>query len=66
MNGAGWSGMCSEYLSGSFTRKRPLRKSLGSKERLDWLKIDLNTAEIITVQEEKRTKNVNGTTNIRC
>ena len=29
----------------------------GSKERLDWLNIDLNAAEWITVQEYKRTKN---------
>ena len=30
---------------------------LGSKEHLDWLKIDLNAAEIITVQDYKCTKN---------
>ena len=29
----------------------------GSKDHLDWLKIDLNAAEIITVQDYKRTKN---------
>ena len=29
----------------------------GSKERLDWLNIDLNAAEWITVQDYKRTKN---------
>ena len=34
----------------------PLRKFLGSKEHLVWLKIDLNMAEIITVQDYKRTK----------
>ena len=28
-----------------------LRKVLGSTEHLDWLKIDLNVAEIITVQD---------------
>ena len=32
------------------------RKFLGSKEDLDWLKIDLNVAEIITVQDYKHTK----------
>ena len=30
---------------------------LGYKEHLDWLKLDLNTAEIIIVQNYKRTKN---------
>ena len=34
-----------------------LRKFLGSKEHLDWLKIDLNAAEMITVQDYKCTKN---------
>ena len=30
---------------------------LGYKEHLDWLKIDFNVAEIITVENYKRTKN---------
>ena len=30
---------------------RVLRKLSGSKEHLDWLKIDLNAAKIITVQD---------------
>ena len=34
-----------------------LRKFLGSEEHPDWLKIVLNVAEIITVQDYKRTKN---------
>ena len=34
-----------------------LRKLLGSKQHLDWLKTDLNAAKIITVQDYKRTKN---------
>ena len=39
------------------------RKFLGSKDHLDWLKIDLNTAETITVQDCKCTKViVNGST----
>ena len=29
-----------------------LRRILGSKEHPDWLKIDLNAAEIITVQDK--------------
>ena len=31
----------------------PLRKFLGSKEHLDWLKIDLNAAELIAIQDYK-------------
>ena len=34
-----------------------LRKILGSKEHVDWLKIDLNVTEIITVQGYKHKKN---------
>ena len=37
--------------------QRPLKKLLSSKENLDWLKIDLNMAKIITGQDYKRTKN---------
>ena len=47
----------SEPLSGGFTGQSSLRKFEGSKEHLDWLKIDLNAAEIITVQDYKRTNN---------
>ena len=44
-----------------------LRKFLGSKEHLVWLKIDLNAAEIITVQNYKHKKtDVNGSTHIQC
>ena len=56
-NGAGRSGGRSKPLSGCFRGRSPLRKYLGSKQHLDWLKIDLNAAEIITVQDYKRTKN---------
>ena len=42
--------------SGGFRGRSTLRKLLGSKEHLDWLKIDLNVAEIITVQDYKHTK----------
>ena len=43
-----------------------IRKFLGSKEHLDWHKIDLNVAEIITVQDYKQKKiNVNRSTHIR-
>ena len=52
-------------LSGSLTGVCLLRKFLGSKEHLAWLKIDLNVTEIITVQDYKHTKiNVNGGNNI--
>ena len=42
-NGAGGSGGCSETPAG------PLRKFLDSKEHLNWLKIELDAAEIITI-----------------
>ena len=35
----------------------PLRKFLGSKEHLNWLEIDLNAAEIITIQDDKHAQN---------
>ena len=47
----------SEPLSRGFRGWSPLRKFLGSKEHLDWLKIDLNAVEIRTVQDYIRTKN---------
>ena len=55
-NRVGGSGGHSESLSKDFRGKSPLRKCLGSKEHLDWLKIDLNVAKIITVQDNKCTK----------
>ena len=52
---------------GGFRGEATVRKFLGSKEHLDWLKIVLNVAEITTVQDYKRTKNnVNGSTHIQC
>ena len=50
INRAGGSRGCSEW------GKSPLRKILGSKEHLSWPKIELNVAEIITVQDFKHTK----------
>ena len=47
----------SEPLSRGFRGWNPIRKFLGSKEQLDWLKIDLNAVEIRTVQDYLRTKN---------
>ena len=47
----------SEHLSRGFRRWSPMRKFLGSKEHLDWLKVDLNAVEIRTVQDFKCTKN---------
>ena len=47
----------SEFLSRGFRGWSPQRKFLGSKEHLDWLKIDLNAVEIRTVQDYIRTKN---------
>ena len=37
--------------SESFRGQSTLRKCLGSRDHLDWLKIDFNAAEIITVQD---------------
>ena len=34
-----------------------LRKILGSKEHLNWLKLDQNVAEVITIQDYKHTQN---------
>ena len=53
-SGDGW---CSETLSKGFRGQNALRKLSGSKEHLDWLKIDLNAAKIITIQDYKCTKN---------
>ena len=48
-------------------RRSALIKFLGSKEHLDWLKIDLNTVKIITVQDYKHKKtDVNESTHIQC
>ena len=47
----------SEPLNRGFRGWSPLRKFLGSKEHLDWLKTDLNVVEIRTVQDYVRTKN---------
>ena len=47
----------SEPLNRGFRGWSPIRKFLGSKEHLDWLKIDLNAVEIRTVQDYIRTKN---------
>ena len=41
----------SETLSRAFRGWSPLRKFLGSKEHLVWLKVDLNVVEIRTVQD---------------
>ena len=47
----------SEPLGRGFRRWTPLKKILGFKEHLDWLKIDLNVVEIRTVQDYIGTKN---------
>ena len=54
VNGAGGSG---GVLRSQLRFQGTLRKILGSKEHVDWLKIDLNVAEIITVQGYKHKKN---------
>ena len=63
VNGAGGS----RGVLGGFRGQSSLRWFLGSKEYLDWLKIDLNLAEIITAQDYKHKKiNVNGSLDIQC
>ena len=42
--------------SKGFMGRNPLRKFSGSKKQLDWLKIGLNTAKIITTEDYKHTK----------
>ena len=42
---------------GALVGERKPNKFSGSKERLDWLKIDLSAAKMITVQDYKYTKN---------
>ena len=41
----------------SETSEEPLRKFLGAKEHLNWVKIDLNATKIITIQDYKHTQN---------
>ena len=48
---------CSEIPAGVLWAWSTLRKFLGSKEHLDWFKIDFNAGEIITVQDFKHKKN---------
>ena len=55
-SGLGGGGGCSETLSRDFRGQSTLRKLLSSKEHLEWLKINLNVAKIITVQDYKHTK----------
>ena len=53
--------------SKSFQGQSTLRNFLGSKEHLDWLKIDFNAVEIISVQDcNKKKVIVNGSTHIQC
>ena len=40
-----------------FWWQSPLREFLGSKEHLDWLKIELNATKIITLHDYKGAKN---------
>ena len=59
---------CYGTLVGGFRGQTTLRKSLGHKEHLDWLKIDFNVAKNITAQgyNKKKIVKVNGTTHIQC
>ena len=44
-------------LSRGFSGQNPLRKRSGSKEHLDWLKIDLNGVKIISAKDYKCSQN---------
>ena len=56
INWAEGSEGCSGTPAGDFRGQSTLRNLLGSKEHLDWLKIDLNVPEIITVQKSTQKK----------
>ena len=43
--------------SKGFSGQNPWRKFSGSKKHLDWLKIGLNMAKIITTEDYKHTQN---------
>ena len=47
---------CSENPAGVLGSRVPWENFLGCKEHLDLLKIDLNAAEVITLQDHKHTK----------
>ena len=42
--------------AGGFRGLSSLRKFVGSKKHLDWLKIDLNVVKVIAVPDNKHTK----------
>lgn len=51
----------------SWMEELGVKKFLGSREYLDWLKTDLNVAKIITAQNYKRTKiKMNGRKHTQC
>ena len=56
VNKAGGSGGALSRSAGILRGRSPLRKFLGSKEHINQLEIDLNAAEITTVQKYKSTK----------
>ena len=60
--GARGVGRCSEPHIRDFWSL--LRKVLGTKKHLNWLKIDMNAAETITVQ--LLFNSVNGSTHMQC
>ena len=63
VNGARSMGGTLSPSNGVLGAKSPVRIFLDSKEHLDWLKIDLNVTEIITVKTINAQKNnVNGST----
>ena len=56
VNNVRGSGGALSLSAGASGGQSHLRKILGSKEHLDWLKIDFNAAKIVTVQDYKHKK----------
>ena len=54
--GGGWGGGALNPSAGGFRGLSSLRKFVGSKKHLDWLKIDLNVVKVIAVPDNKHTK----------
>ena len=50
----------------NFSEQSTLTNFWGSKEHLDWFKMDLKVDEIITAQGYKHKKNVNGNAHMQC
>ena len=52
--------------SGGFSRWSTVKKQLSSKEHLDWLKIDFDAAQIITIPDYTKKINANVSARTQC